>query len=130
VRDRQSIDLKPCKVNLNTWQGARTWTTTRRFLKVLGLGSNLTVLRTRLSGIPCKAPNITHVPPFPIASRVGDYSRLVIVSSRTGSLRYKTYRSHSRQVLSTFKSLTHESHWTGDQIPCSYHMSNPFIKIL
>jgi hypothetical protein len=37
---------------------------------------------------------------------------------------------HSRQVLSAFKSLAHKSHWTGAQISCSYHMSNPFIKIL
>jgi hypothetical protein len=37
---------------------------------------------------------------------------------------------HSRQVLSMFKILAHESHWTGAQIPYSYHMSNPFIKIL
>jgi hypothetical protein len=29
--------------------------------------------------------------------------------------------SHSRQVLSMFKSLAHESHWTKAQIPCSYH---------
>jgi hypothetical protein len=65
-----------------------TWTTTRRFPKVLGLGSNLTVLGTRPSGIPREAPSFTHVPPPQVASGVGDYSRLVIVSSRTVSLRY------------------------------------------
>jgi hypothetical protein len=38
--------------------------------------------------------------------------------------------SHSRQVLSTVKQLTNNSHRTGARIPCSYHMSNPVKEIL
>jgi hypothetical protein len=63
-------------------------TTTKQFPKVLGLGSNLTVLGTRLAGIPREAPSFTHAPPFPVASRLGDFSGVVIVSSRTVSLRH------------------------------------------
>jgi hypothetical protein len=59
-----------------------------QYPKILGLGSNLTVLGTRLAGIPRKVPNVTHAPPFPVASRLGDSSGVVIVSSRTVSLRY------------------------------------------
>jgi hypothetical protein len=40
------------------------------------------------------------------------------------------YRSHSRQVLGTFKHLTHNSHRTKAHIPCSYDMSNPFKEII
>jgi hypothetical protein len=56
--------------------------------KNLGLGSNLTVLGTRLSGVPRKAPSFTHVPSPSVARQVGDHSRLVRVSPCTVSLRY------------------------------------------
>jgi hypothetical protein len=42
----------------------------------------LTVLGTRLTGIPREAPGLTHAPPFPVASRVGDYSGVVREISR------------------------------------------------
>jgi hypothetical protein len=103
--------------------GCPTRTTNTRFPKVLGWGSNLTVSGTRLSGIPHTVHPASHMYPSPGYKAAGDYSRLVIVSSRTVSLRYYAYRSHFRQVLSTFKSLDYESHWTGAQITCSYHMS-------
>jgi hypothetical protein len=52
------------------------------------LGSNLTVLGTRLTGTPREASSLTHAPPFSVASRLGDSSGVVIVSSRTVLLRY------------------------------------------
>jgi hypothetical protein len=110
VRGWQSIGLKPCKVDLNKRSGAPTeLTPTRRF----GLGSKLTVSGTRLSDMPHTVYPASHMYPPPGCKAADDYSRVVRKSSRTVSL-----------------SLTHESHWTGAQIPCSYHMSNPFIKIL
>jgi hypothetical protein len=60
----------------------------RQFPKVLGLGTEPTVLGTRLAGIPREAPSLTHAPPFPVASRLGEYSRVEGKSSRAISLRY------------------------------------------
>jgi hypothetical protein len=87
----------------------------------------LTVLGIRLTGIPREAPSLTHVPPFPVASRVGEYSRVVRESFPHRLIKVLGLPVPFRQVLSTFKRLAHESHWTGAQIPCSYHMSNPLL---
>jgi hypothetical protein len=59
-----------------------------QFPKVLGLGTEPTVLGTGLAGIPRKVPCVTHAPPFAVASRLGEYSRVVGKSSRVVSLRY------------------------------------------
>jgi hypothetical protein len=55
----------------------------------------LTVLGTRLTGIPHKAPSLTHATPFQVASRVGEYSRVVGESSRAVSLTLDLYQSYS-----------------------------------
>jgi hypothetical protein len=60
----------------------------RQFPKVLGLGTDPTVLGTRLAGIPREAPSLTHAPPFLVASRLGEHSGVVGKSSRAVSLRY------------------------------------------
>jgi hypothetical protein len=60
----------------------------KQFPKVLGLGIEPTVLGTRLAGIPREAPSLTHAPPFPVASRLGEHSRVVGESSCVVSLRY------------------------------------------
>jgi hypothetical protein len=70
----------------------------------------------------------SHKYPPPDCSRVGDESRVVVVvKSRAVSLRYQVYRSHSRQVLSTFKSLAHKA--TGSEPKThALTMSHPDLK--
>jgi hypothetical protein len=76
-------------VDLNTQSGAPTeLTLTRRFPKILGLGSNHTVPGTRISGMPHTEHPASHMYPPPDCKVAGDYSRVVIVSSHTDSLRY------------------------------------------
>jgi hypothetical protein len=78
-----------CKVDLNTRSGSPTeLTPTRRFPKILGLGSNPTVPGTRLSDMSHPVHPASHMYPPPGFKGVGDYSRVVIVSSRPVSLRY------------------------------------------
>jgi hypothetical protein len=48
-----------------------------QFPKVLKLGTELTVLGTRLDGIAREAPSLTHAPPFPVASRLGEHLGVV-----------------------------------------------------
>jgi hypothetical protein len=89
VRGRQSIDSNLARVDLNTRSGAPTeLTPTRQFPKILGLGANLTVPGTRLSGRSHPVHPASHMYPPPGCKAVGDSSRVVIVSSRTVSLRY------------------------------------------
>jgi hypothetical protein len=42
----------------------------------------------KATGTPREASSLTHAPHFPVASRLGDSSGVVLVSSRTVSLRY------------------------------------------
>jgi hypothetical protein len=82
----------------------------------------------RLSDIPREATRLTRAPPVA--------SRETHPKSSDSEIPHRLIKVLGLPVpfptsaLSTFKHLTHESHWTGAHIPCSYHMSNPFKEIL
>jgi hypothetical protein len=107
------------------------YTPTKRFPSIFSSGAEPTFLGTRLTSSPTDERPDSHRY-HTVASRGTHLCAPGIVGkgSLAASIGYWAYRSHSRQVFSTFQSLAHESHWTGAQIPCSYHMRNPFIKIL
>jgi hypothetical protein len=111
--DRWSIGLYPCKVNPRYTEEGRPpknprksnarSTPTRRFPSFPTLGKDATVLSTRLLERPHTAHPGSHLHYWEQTGR--RISRVVAIKFPHWFIRYKAYRSHSRQALGTLNSL-------------------------
>jgi hypothetical protein len=64
--------------------------------------------------------------PLLVMSRAGECSRVVMENPLPPHLGTRLTGLIPDKCLVHVQKLSPRSHWTGAQIPCSYHMSNPF----
>jgi hypothetical protein len=124
VRGRQSIDSKLCKVDLNTRWDAPVRTTTKRFQKLFWSGSILTVFGAGYPAYPARHPD-SRSPPVASRETHPKMSNSKIPRCLIKVLGLPVPFPTSAYL---FKHLTHNSHWAGAQISCSYHVSNPLRR--